>query len=44
MMELDIYDRIRYIITVKSSITYMFSHYFVKIKVDSYDSLHIEKT
>ena len=38
-----IYDRIRYLINLKSSITYIFSHYFAKIKVDSYDSLPIEK-
>ena len=38
-----IYDRIRYLISLKSSITYIFSHYFAKIKVDSYDSLTIEK-
>ena len=38
------YDRIRYLISLKSSITYIFSHYFAKIKVDSYDSLPIEKT
>ena len=29
---------------IKSSITYIFSHYFAKIKVYSYDSLPIEKT
>ena len=39
-----IYDRIRYLISLKSGITYIFSHYFAKIKVDSYDSLPIEKT
>ena len=38
-----IYDRIRYLISLKSSITYVFSQYFAKIKVDSYDSLPIEK-
>ena len=38
------YDRIRYLISLKSSITYIFSDYFAKIKVDSYDSLPIEKT
>ena len=37
-----IYNRIRYFISQKSGITY-FSHYFAKIKVDSYDSLPIEK-
>ena len=34
---------VRYLISLKSGITYMFSHYFAKIKVDSYDSLSIEK-
>ena len=38
-----IYDRIRYLKSLKSGITYTFSHYFVKIKVDSYDSLPMEK-
>ena len=38
-----IYDRIRYLTSLKSGITYIFSHYFAKIKVDSYDSLSIEK-
>ena len=38
-----IYNRIRYLISLKSSITYIFSHYFAKMKVDSYDSLPIEK-
>ena len=36
-----IYNRIR--LSLKSGITYIFSHYSVKIKVDSYDSLPIEK-
>ena len=39
-----IYDRIRYLISLKSNITYIFSHYFAKFKVDSYGSLPIEKT
>ena len=39
-----IYDRIRYYKSLKSSITYFLSHYFAKMKVDSYDSLPIEKT
>ena len=39
-----IHDRIRYLISLKSSVTCIFSHYFAKIKVDSYDSLPIEKT
>ena len=34
---------IRYLIRLKSGITYIFSHYFAKIKVDSYDSLPTEK-
>ena len=38
-----IYNRIRYLISQKSGMTYSFSHYFAKIKVDSYDSLSIEK-
>ena len=38
-----IYDRIRYLISLKRGITYTFSHYFAKIKVDSYDSLPTEK-
>ena len=38
-----IYDRIRCLISLKSGITYVFSHYFAKIKVDSYESLSIEK-
>ena len=31
-----IYNRIRYLISQKSGITYIFYHYFAKIKVDSY--------
>ena len=38
-----IYDRIRYLISLKSNITYIFSHCFGKIKVRSYNSLPIEK-
>ena len=38
-----IYDRIRYLISLKIGIIYIFSHYFAKNKVDSYDSLPIEK-
>ena len=37
------YSRIRYLRSLKSSITYVFSHYYAKIKVDSYDSFLIEK-
>ena len=36
-----IYDRIRYLISLKSGITYIFSLYFAK--VDYYDSLPIKK-
>ena len=39
-----IYNRIRYLISQKSRIAYAFSHYYAKIKVDSYDSLPLEKT
>ena len=38
-----IFNRIRYLIILKSNITHIFSHYFAKIRVDSYDSLPIEK-
>ena len=38
------YDKIRYLISLKSSIPYMFSHCSAKIKVDSFDSLPTEKT
>ena len=37
-----IYNRIRYLINLKIGITYTFSHYYAKIKVDSHDSLPIE--
>ena len=38
-----IYNRIRYLISQKSGITYIVSHCFAEIKVDSYDSLPIKK-
>ena len=38
-----IYNRIRYFISLKSSITYVFSHNYAQIKVYSYESLPIEK-
>ena len=38
-----IYNKIRYFVSQKSGITYIFSHYFVKIKVGSYNYLPIEK-
>ena len=39
-----IYNMIRYLISVKSGITYVISHNYAKIKVDSYNSLPLEKT
>ena len=39
-----IYNRIIYLIGVKSGITYVISHNYAKIKVDSYDSLPSEKS
>ena len=38
-----IYDRIRYLISLKSGITYIFSYSFVKIKFGSDYSLPIKK-
>ena len=38
-----IYSRIWYLISQKSDITFSFSHNFAKIKIDSYDSLPLEK-
>ena len=38
-----IYNRIRYFISLKSGIAHIFSHYYAKIRVDSYDSLPLEK-
>ena len=38
-----IYNRIRYLVSLKSGITYFLSHYFAEIKLDSYGSLPIEK-
>ena len=38
-----IYNRIRYLISLKNIISYIFSRYFVEIKVDYYDSLPTEK-
>ena len=37
-------DRINYVISVKSGITYSINHNFAGIRIDSYDSLPIEKT
>ena len=33
-----IHNRIRYLISLKTSITHVLAHYYAKIKVDSYDS------
>ena len=38
-----IYDRIRYLESVKSRIRYIIFHNYAKIKIDSYDSLPLEK-
>ena len=38
-----IYNRIRYITALKSGITYVTFHNYTKIKVDSFDSLPLEK-
>ena len=37
------YGRIRYIISLKSSITYFISQDYARIKIDSYDCLPLEK-
>ena len=39
-----IYNMIRYLIEVKRGITYVISKNYAKIKVDSYDSLPLERT
>ena len=39
-----IYNSIRYLISLKSCITYSFSLNYGKMKINSYDSLHSEKT
>ena len=38
-----IYKRIKYLISQKIRITYVFSHNYAKIKIDSYYSLPLEK-
>ena len=38
-----VYNKIRYLITLKSGISYTFFHYFAKIKVDSDNYLPTEK-
>ena len=37
------YDRIRYLISVKSGIANIFSHNYATIKVDSYNPLPLER-
>ena len=39
-----IYDRIRYLISLKSCITHIISYNYATIKVDSYNSLPLGKT
>ena len=39
-----IYNRIRYLINVKSGSTYIIYHNYAKIKADTYNSLLLEKT
>ena len=39
-----IYGGIRYLISVQNDITFIISHNYATIKVDSYDSLPLEKT
>ena len=39
-----IYNRIRYLIGIKNGITHVFFCYYAKIKVDSYNSVPLEKT
>ena len=36
-------DKIRYLVSLKSNITYIYFHYFAKIKVDSFNCLPIKK-
>ena len=38
-----IYNRIRYLIESKNGTAYVISHNYAKIKVDSYDSLPLDK-
>ena len=39
-----IYDRIEYLIEIKSDITYVVSHNYAKVNGDPYNSLSLEKT
>ena len=38
-----IYNRVKYLLEVKIDITFVFCHNYARIKVDSYDSLALEK-
>ena len=38
-----IFDMIKYLTSLKSGVSYVISHNFARIKVDSYDSLPMEK-
>ena len=38
-----IYDRINYLVSEKSGVTYSVNHDFIRIKIDSYNSLPTEK-
>ena len=39
-----IYNRIRYLVSLKSGIAIFISHSYARIKIDSYDFLPLEKT
>ena len=39
-----IYNWIRYLVSIQSGIKYLISHSYANIKLDSYDSLPLEKT
>ena len=39
-----IYNRVRYVVGLKCVTTYVFSHNYARIKVDSYGFLPLEKT
>ena len=38
-----VYNKVRYLVNLKSGITYIFSDYSAQVKVDSYDFLSIGK-
>ena len=43
LLSIAIYNRIRYLTSQKSDITYVIFHNYSRIKIDSYDSLRLEK-